>query len=182
MLRIAKWAGNLLLVLVIVIALFLFLAPRFTGLTLLVVLSQSMEPAISIGDMVVVTPVDPKDVAVGDIITFRPPDPREADNAVTHRVIDIRRSGLWPSFRTMGDASNAPDQEWLPASHLIGRVRFHVPFLGYAVSFLRTPLGFVLLLVVPTAFVIGRELWSMIGSARKKTAKDSEQTVLVEQQ
>ena len=123
------------------LAIFLLLAllPR-TGLYRTeTVLSGSMKPDFSAGDMVVVTPEPSRDIRVGQVISYHIP---VGDHHVqTHRIVQILRGGVHPVVRTKGDANNARDP-W--TARLDGptawRVRLVVPKLGWLVVWLRDPL------------------------------------------
>ena len=115
------------------------LLPRTGWYRPVTVLSGSMRPTFSPGDMVVVTPEPLRDVRVGQIISYRIP---VGDHHVqSHRVIKIVRGGANPIVRTKGDANNAPDA-W--TAKLNGttawRVRAVVPKLGWGVFWFRSPL------------------------------------------
>jgi signal peptidase len=102
------------------------------------VLSGSMRPTFSPGDMVVVSPEPLTSVRVGQVISFRTPT---ADPYVeTHRVIAVLRGGAEPIVQTKGDANNTVDP-W--RAQLDGstawRYRFRLPMLGYPILFLREP-------------------------------------------
>jgi len=43
-----------------------------------------MEPAMPVGSLVVLGPVDPATIEIGDIIYY--PDPRDPDELISHRV------------------------------------------------------------------------------------------------
>ena len=62
--------------------------PSVFGYTPLVVLTDSMDPLIAEGDVILAKDVNPDDIKVGDVISFF--DPASPDDAVlTHRVIAI---------------------------------------------------------------------------------------------
>jgi signal peptidase len=114
------------------------LLPRTGWYRPVTVLSGSMKPAFSPGDMVVVTPERLQDVRVGQIISYRIP---VGDHHVqTHRVIKVVRGGAHPLVRTKGDANEAADP-WLARLHgtTAWRVRAVAPKLGWAVYWLRSP-------------------------------------------
>jgi len=142
--------GILILFLLMVASLSIYLLPHF-GWRVDVLSSDSMEPQLKAGDLVVTRPVEPEVVAVGDIITFRPNIADE--NLVTHRVIGIgRNTPLY--FETKGDANLDPDPFTVPALNLEGQVYLHVPLLGYAVPFLKTTPGLLVALVIPGLIII----------------------------
>ena len=102
------------------------------------VLSGSMKPYFSPGDIVVVTPEATRDVRVGQVISYHIP---VGDHHVqSHRVIKVVRGGAHPLVRTKGDANAAPDP-W--TARLNGgtawQVRAVVPKAGWAIVWLRTP-------------------------------------------
>ncbi|MBE6534594.1 MAG: signal peptidase I [Ruminococcaceae bacterium] len=62
--------------------------PSLFGMTPMIVLTDSMEPLIDKGDIIISKSVDPDDIQVGDVISFV--DPGSSTNAIlTHRVIAI---------------------------------------------------------------------------------------------
>jgi signal peptidase len=106
--------------------------PRLIGAVPLTVVSGSMEPSISPGDLVVVRPVDAAQIAMGDVITFQP----ESDNPalVTHRVIGVTLGAEGVSgFVTQGDANNAADTP-IVADQVKGRVAYTVPLVGWVTN------------------------------------------------
>jgi signal peptidase len=121
-----------LMMLVIVGALVLLLAPRLLGANLLVVLSQSMEPKIPMGSIVVSQPVAAADeIEVGDVITFQAQGPDGDPALITHRVVEVLGGGMEIRFRTQGDAVEDPDMTLVSPSNLVGRVWFNIPLVGY---------------------------------------------------
>ena len=123
--------GNTVLGLMLVMALVL-LIPGLFGIRPYVVYSGSMEPGIPTGAVVFSREEDfsPKE---GDIITFR-----VNDTVVTHRVIE-NRNGI---CTTKGDANKTADPVSVEQSQIIGRVVFHLPYLGYVIHFLKARIPF----------------------------------------
>jgi signal peptidase len=162
--KVVNWIGNILLVLVILVMVFFFLAPHFLGVNFFTVYGGSMVPAIPIGSIVAAKSVEASAIKVGDIITFR--TGTEADNVVTHRVVEVSNGGGALSFRTAGDNNANPDGSAVLAENVVGKVWFHVPFLGYLSSFVTTKLGFILLIIVPGIFIISLEVRNIIAELR----------------
>lgn len=114
------------------------LLPRTGWYRTQTVLSGSMRPYFSPGDLVVVTPEPLGQVRVGQVITYRIP---VGDHHVqTHRVTRIVRGGANPLVRTKGDA-NAEADPWTAKLHgtTAWRVRLVVPKAGWAIARLRSP-------------------------------------------
>jgi len=156
--RAGKWAVNIILGLVLCAVLFAFLIPTAFSGSLAIVRSSSMEPAMRAGALAVMLPVDTEDVKAGDIITFDPPWDSRPDVTVSHRVIGVyHNEDIY--FDTKGDATEDSDPYYVPAQSVQGRVLFSVPYLGYAansiVGYVRTWLGFVTLVCIPMAVLIG---------------------------
>lgn len=120
------------------------------------VLTGSMEPAISAGDVVIEQRISPGDAAIGDVVTFR--DPEDQSRLITHRVVGIRRAGSHFWFRTQGDANNTTEHWRIDADGELGRVLYAVPWVGHAAVLARTPLGLSLFLIVPLLLLAVEEL------------------------
>ncbi|MDR1431335.1 MAG: signal peptidase I [Propionibacteriaceae bacterium] len=123
--------GTGLLLILVGLAIALSVVPHLVNGAALTVLTGSMEPNLSPGDMIVVAGVDPSgsDVQAGDVITFMPyPDD---PTLITHRVIG---KAISPSqgviFTTQGDANGAPDEPVL-AKQVRGKMLYNVPYIGY---------------------------------------------------
>ena len=139
------------------------------------VLSGSMKPYFSPGDMIIVTPEPSRDVRAGQVISYHIP---VGDHHVqTHRVVRVLRGGEHPVVRTKGDANDALDP-W--TARLDGstawRVRLVVPKLGWMVSALRDPLVRLLtVFVAPALFALVAlwRIWSDPGEGEKEEASDA---------
>lgn len=132
-----------------------------------VVQSGSMEPSISTGSIVMVAPKDT--YMIGDIITFK--NVADAKAPITHRVADIRVEQGKQTYLTKGDANNAPDAREVSPSEVLGKVLFHVPYLGYGVGAAKTPYGFSVLIILPAAILIfdeGKKIWKEIKRMREQ--------------
>jgi signal peptidase I len=136
--RLAELAARLFLAFALLALVLLGLLPNLGWYRTETVLSGSMKPYFSPGDIVVVTPEAIRDVRVGQVISYHIP---VGDHHVqSHRVIEVVRGGAHPLVRTKGDANTAPDP-W--TARLNGdtawQVRAVVPKAGWAIVWLRTP-------------------------------------------
>jgi len=120
------------------------------------VMSGSMEPAIDTGDVIVTSRIAPSEARVGQVVSFR--DPSGTKKLITHRVRRIRNDGRSYRFSTKGDANNALERWSVPADGTIGRVWLKIPKVGYALAQTRTPLGRIILVVIPAALLAMLEL------------------------
>lgn len=124
-----------LVVLVVIFAVFL-MGSRLVGLQVFHVISPSMEPTYSVGDLVYVKTVDPDSVKVGDPITFVL---NEDLVVATHRVVAIDSENR--QFTTKGDANKTEDAAPVHFNNLIGVPVFAIPLLGYVSGYIQSPPG-----------------------------------------
>lgn len=134
-----------------------------------VVLSDSMEPAFSSGDIVIVQSVAPAAISTGDVITYQSPRAEGNAQRVSHRVIGIDQTQGEYVFQTKGDANEQPDAYQVSEADLTGKVWFVIPYVGYLVQFAGTTLGMLLLIVVPGMLLVVTELWSVYQDATTNT-------------
>ena len=175
-------AANLLalvVLLAIVVPFVIFAIPQVVGAEQsYVVLSGSMEPAISPGDVVIVNEVPASAIAVGDVITY---GGSESSPPTTHRVIGVQEQGGELVFETKGDANENADLATAPASTVRGKVMdlpigiptnghslFVIPLIGYVIQFAQTQLGFVLLVAIPIVLLALSEFWRFLTLSREE--------------
>ena len=124
------------------------------GGKLLSVASGSMAPVIQKGSLVQVNRVPARDIAVGDVITYVSADKKYT---VTHRVTALLEDDpAGNRFVTKGDA-NAEADVPIEAASVIGRVERSVPYAGYAVDFIKQPLGLIAIIYIPALLIIIHE-------------------------
>lgn len=127
-----------------------------------VVLSGSMEPEFSKGDLIIVGEAD--SYQERDIVVFQ-----DGASLVVHRIIEIDGEKII----TQGDANNVPDEP-IESSAIKGKVLFHIDKLGTVVSFFKTPVGTVLIIAAAIALV-------EIPRRREKDADDAEKQKILEE-
>ncbi len=120
--------------------------PMPLGFGVSVVLSGSMEPELSVDDLVIIRKT--QDVSPGDVIVFQ-----QGSSLVIHRLIDIQGDQLI----TKGDANNIADKP-ISRSDVKGVLVSAIPGVGVAVHFIRQPIVIFLLLAgaVFLAYLSGR--------------------------
>lgn len=104
--------------------------PAVVGGMPLTVLSGSMEPVYSPGDLVVVKPTPAEDIRVGEILAYQLNSGEPT--RVTHRVISRSVSSSGETlFTTQGDANSAPDEKPVREVQVVGTVWYAIPWLGW---------------------------------------------------
>jgi signal peptidase len=168
--KIFKVIYSIIVAFIVLVALLLIVSsfPITGNIKLMIVQSGSMEPAIKMGSIVLVKPVS--DYKVGDVITFGQISKTKAP--ISHRIYEIKTENGATVYITKGDANDAPDATAIQKREIIGKVLFDVPYLGYAVSFAKKPLGFALILIIPAAIIIGDEIKNIYQELKIKKLKD----------
>ena len=138
-LKIWNTATTVLVALAAVLAI-LLVGVRLAGLQVFTVLSGSMEPQYSAGDLIYVKEIDPFELESGDIITFM----LSEDTIATHRITEVLPDAEDDSvirFRTKGDANESEDGSPVHYKNVIGTPIFSIPKLGYVANFIQKPPG-----------------------------------------
>ena len=135
----------------IAIVLLMFSGLSFGGVVKArIVLTGSMEPAISTGDIIITTPITRKEPKVGDVVAYQAKRFNGENVAVfSHRIIS---GDLQSGFVVKGDANKSPDNQKPKAPDILGVVIFVIPFLGNILTpkalFLLVPCIFGLWLIM----------------------------------
>lgn len=143
--------------------------PSFGKYIPLIVLTESMEPAIYPGDMIICEKVNPEDLEVGDVISYFDPQ-SSASSVVTHRIDGKREEDGKLIFHTAGDNNNLPDTWDVPAENIIGKWNdgARIAFLGSIILFMQSTLGLIVCVLLPVAALILIEVLRRRKSDNKK--------------
>lgn len=138
--------------------------PNFFGTTFFTVASDSMTGTFEEGDMVVgkLVKEDTVITANEDIVSFY--DVKNGQTVInTHRVVRIEEVGNTKWYYTQGDKQGL-DEDPVAKSHdqLISVYTGKIAGMGNFVEFLRQPIGFILVVVLPIVAVIGWEIYRLI--------------------
>lgn len=159
--------STLVVVLMVLCAIFL-MGARVMGYQVYSVVSGSMEPAFSTGDLIYVKEVDVNTIQVGDPITFVL---NEDLVIATHRVVDIDAQNQY--FYTKGDSNENIDASPVHFNNVIGIPHFSIPKLGYLSDFVQNPPGAYITFGVGMVLILLVFLPEMFG--KKKQKKDEEE-------
>ena len=124
---------------------YLYLSPDYN---LFFVRSESMKPAVNIGDMIVTGPVDgliTDQLRPGMIITYE-----HGKEIITHRVQSIEGEHII----TKGDATEEYDPWLVNIDEVRGISLFKIPYAGYLNGFIRTKLGWFIVIIIPAAVLV----------------------------
>ena len=165
MLSVCRWVGRVLQVgctalLALLLACNLYLiamehifgveSPTIFGYSSAIVVSGSMEPALSVDDWIVNHAQE--SYLEGDIITFH-----SGESLTTHRIVAVDAAG----FVTQGDANNAADVGTVAPEQVVGKVVWRIPSVGGVIEYFKTPFGmmaflFAGVLLIELSFLLQR--------------------------
>lgn len=120
-----------------------------------VVLSGSMEPALSVNDWIIVK--NTKSYEIGDMIVFQ-----SGGDLIVHRVIAVDGE----TVQTKGDANTAPDTP-IMRSQVKGKVIACIPGAGVLIRGIQSPAGI--------AVILAAAVFLMEASYRKDRQKDEDE-------
>lgn len=144
---------------------------RLVGYQVFNVISGSMEPEYSVGDLLYVKEVNPNDIEVGMPITFVL---NEDLVVATHRVVEIDADNQY--FYTKGDANETVDSAPVHFNNVIGVPQFHIPLLGYVSDFIQNSPGSYITIGVGAVLILAVFLPDFMGKRGKDEQNTGEKT------
>ena len=127
------------------------------GYKAFIVLSDSMSATdFDSGDLVVVKEVaDPSTLQEGDIISYQSLNSANYGETVTHKIRQrtVNANGE-PGFITYGTTTGTDDEIVVTYPFVQGKYQFAIPKLGSFFVFLKTPLGYVICILIPFLLLI----------------------------
>lgn len=133
--KICGFLSTILMVVLLALAAVL-IVPVILGYTELAVLTGSMQPTIPVGSLIYVKEVEPSTLQIGDVVTYQ----LEGDTMVTHRVVETNPDEGY--VIPQGDANEDPDGQ-ITFDRIVGKMDFHLPYLGYISMNVRTKTGII---------------------------------------
>ena len=141
-----SWIVSIILGIALAGLAFLYFVP---GYNLYLVRSESMKPAIHMGDLIITGPMNGLingEVKPGTIVTYE-----TSKELITHRVQAVDGEALV----TKGDAAEDADPWPVTMSDVRGVYLFKVPFVGFLTGFIQTKIGWFLSIIIPAALLVG---------------------------
>lgn len=126
------------------------------GHKMYIVLSDSMSATdFSAGDLVVVKEVDPSDLQVGDIVAFMSQATDSYGQTMTHKIRSRTTTPNGePGFITYGTTTGVDDEEIVTYPYVQGKYVFAIPKLGSFFTFMKTPVGYLVCILLPFLLLI----------------------------
>ncbi len=160
-----KVFSNTLVILVIVFV-FLLYGIQLFGLKPYSVLSGSMQSVYPTGSLLYVKNVETQNLAIGDVITYK----MAGGDLCTHRIIEIVPDKNNPEtikFRTKGDENDTADP-LVNSNAVIGKAVFCIPILGFLTTYISTPLGKYITVLVFALFILFEIVLGLILDRKNK--------------
>lgn len=160
--------STIIVVIFVLCAVFL-MGSRVMGYRVFNVISGSMEPTYSVGDLIYVKKVNVNDIKVGTPITFVL---NEDLVVATHRVVKVDAQNQ--HFYTKGDANEAADSTPVHFNNVLGVPKFSIPYLGYVSDFIQNPPGMYITVGVGVVLILAVFLPDMLGKKKKEEEEKEE--------
>ena len=147
--------------------------PDIGGIFPMVILTDSMNPQLASGDLVICRKVNARNIKTGDVICFYDPE-GNGTATVTHRVREIITDEPGAlAWKTKGDANNTEDEKPIKRENLAGVYCLRLPGLGNTAMFMQSIQGMVICVVCPLLLMAVYDLICRRIEERKKK-KDTE--------
>jgi signal peptidase len=176
LLKESKFILMLLILFLVITFGFTFISRTISGTNFpfAVVQSGSMEPNVPIGSLLFIQRVSGNDLMVGgppigDVVVYYFPNEKVTDYFLftvydptpwSHRAIDKAEINGEYYVLTKGDANKYSDQtpsnpsSWVPMDRVIGKVAWHIPYLGYPLLWMKNPFVFLAVLIFLIILII----------------------------
>ena len=150
----------------------LFMVAMGTTSPVVVVTSESMEPTIYKGDLLIIQARAQEDIHLLDIVVYQDTS-YHPGGPIVHRIIQIEEIDGVTYYTTRGDNNSGDDPGVRTYEEIVGVVITTIPWVGNISLFLRTPSGIAVMAVIFIAILILPELFS-------KDDEDEEEELEVE--
>lgn len=130
--------------------------PSVGGYLPLIVLTDSMYPAIESGDLIICHTAEAEEIKVGDVIAFFDPA-GNGTTIVTHRVMEVVNDGEL-SFVTKGDNNNTEDKLPVPGKNLVGVYCSRIDGAGNIAMFMQSSTGLIVCVVLPIIILVAYDI------------------------
>lgn len=150
--------------------------PSINGYSPLIVLTESMDPDIKAGDLIITKSIDKNDIEVGMTVSFFDPN-SDSGAVVTHQIIEKIIQDGQVLYRTKGINNNIADRELVPEDNVIGEytgTRF--AGLGSIVLFAQSTWGLVICILI-IVILFGIFILSSYLCNKKRSAESTDNSL-----
>lgn len=155
--------------------------PNLFGYRFYYILTDSMSPELVQGDVVLsksfASNEEKRNIKIGDVVTFIGNTGSQNGKKITHRVVSApyldEAEGKY-FIITKGDKEGAIPDAPIPLERVEAKSVGKAYFVGFLFRAVRTPAGYVLLIVVPVCVIIAILVLKLAAELRAKKAKERE--------
>lgn len=178
--KILNVISTVIFVLILILTAVMFLArargeaPKLFGYRFLRVVTDSMEPEIMVGDVVICKEAEPHTLKRGDTITYRSQAPGTAGRLITHKIVEdpvLLNDGSY-RFQTQGIKPGAIPDKPISQDQVVGLVTGKSGIITAVYGLFSTKAG-LLIFLLPVLLIIGSEVKTIIRTL-KGSDKDAE--------
>lgn len=178
--RILNIFTTVLLIISIAVVVFVFITritghvPSVFGYSVYHVQTNSMEPTLQVGDVILDKKVAAEDIHKDDIITFDCLSGELAGQTITHRVVtEPEYKGGVYYYQTQGDKPGAALDEKITYDQVEGVYLTKIPLLGKLYTFFLSPYGLIVFILI-ILVLFGYEMISLVVSYKSLDEKDDD--------
>lgn len=126
------------------------------GYRVYIVMSDSMAATdFDAGSLILVKETDPKTLQEGDIISYVSQSSESFGETVTHKIRKITSDANGNlAFVTYGTSTGIDDATLVTAPYILGKYELAIPYIGTFFSFLKTPQGYIVCILIPFMLLI----------------------------
>jgi len=128
-----------------------------------VITTNSMEPKIKKGDVVIVKQEKEEDLKVNDIITFK-----KGESKITHRITSISKKDDKNLFITKGDNNKIEDTEGVTYEDILGKEVVRLPFIGKIITLLNNQIVFLIFIFL----LLVLYFWRIVIEEKKENRRE----------
>lgn len=176
--RIIQYIVIILIILFVLIALTTIAFPKssgFLGYKIYTVVSESMKPELTIGDVILVKEVSPQGINIGDIIVYQGLEKTFKGRIITHKVVNKVYTQKGFLFTTKGTNNDLEDPE-IMEDQIYGVVEYKMVIPSLIRKAMNSVVGFILIIGLPLLAMMlseSKELRELLRN-RKKRGEDKE--------
>lgn len=129
-----------------------------------IIVSESMEPNIKVGDIILEKKIKEEDLKKGDIITYK-----IDDQNITHRIVNIEIINNITYYKTKGDNNKIEDEKKIVYSDIRGKVIAKIPLVGNFI--LNKKIKKIILIILVICIIIYMRLKKIETKMKKRRMK-----------
>ena len=134
--------------------------PTVFGYQFYVIVSPSMEPQLSVGDVILSKKYTDQPIEEGDVITFLGTEGSLRGKVVTHQVIKVEEINGNTSITTKGLANNVEDPQ-ITKSDVLSVMEYKTVVFGFIYRLITSTPGFIFLILLPLLSLIASEIYRL---------------------